>query len=80
MLERGEMSVCHQHPGFDTDVLLRATTGAYSDVFNGPRTWSEAVRSGAIEVVGPPRLVRALPTWFLWSPWAGVTRERAQRV
>ena len=62
VLEHGEVSVCHQHPGFDTDVLLRATTATYSDVFNGPLTWPEAVRSGAIEVAGPPRLVRELPT------------------
>ena len=72
VLEHGEVSVCHQHPGFDVDVLLRATTAAYSDIFNGALTWAEAVRSGAVEVTGPARLVRALPTWFLWSPWAEV--------
>ena len=68
VLERGEVSVCHQHPGFDTDVLLRATTAAYSDVFNGAADLGGVGASGAIEVVGPTRLVRALPTWFLWSP------------
>jgi len=80
VLERGEVSVCHQHPGFDSDVVLRGTTGAYSDVFNGPSTWGQAVRSGAIDVTGPTRLVRALPSWFLWSPWAEATRERAARA
>ena len=60
--------------------MLRGTTGAYSDVFNGAATWAQAVRAGAIEVAGPTRLVRALPTWFLWSPWADVTRERMARA
>jgi DNA-binding HxlR family transcriptional regulator len=80
VLERGEVSVCHQHPGFETDVWLRGTTAAFSDVFNGPLTWLEAVRTGAVEVSGQPRLVRALPTWFLWSPWAEATRERLARA
>jgi hypothetical protein len=79
VLEHGEVSVCHQHPGFDTDVVLRASTATYSDIFNGPLTWAEAVRSGAVEVSGPPRLVRELPGWFLWSPWADATRERMAR-
>jgi DNA-binding HxlR family transcriptional regulator len=80
VLEQGEVSVCHQHPGFDSDVVLRGTTGAYSDVFNGASTWAQSVRSGAIDVSGPTRLVRALPSWFLWSPWAEVTRERMTRA
>ena len=53
VLEHGEVSVCHQHPGFDSDVVLRGTTGDVSDVFNGAATWPQAVRSGAIEVLGP---------------------------
>ena len=80
VLERGEVSVCYHHPGFDTDVHLRATTATYSGVFNGLRTWSDAVRSGDLEVVGPSRLVRGVPTWFLWSPWVEVTRERVSRA
>jgi DNA-binding HxlR family transcriptional regulator len=80
VLERGEVSVCQQHPGFDTDVHLRGTTAAFSYVFNGQYQWREALREGHIEVAGPPRLLRELPTWFLWSPWHEVTRERMARA
>ena len=80
VLERGEVSVCHQYPGFETDVTLRATTATFSEIFNGLLTWSEALRSGDLEVSGPTRLVRAVPSWFLWSPWAEVTRERLSRA
>ena len=75
-----EVSVCLQHPGFEVDVEVAGPTPVLADVFQGYSTWSEAVDAGRLEVAGPPRLVRALPRWFLWSPWAGVTRERADRV
>jgi DNA-binding HxlR family transcriptional regulator len=77
VLDRGEPSVCNQHPGFDTDVLVTTTTGALAEVFQGVRTWSAAVADGSITVEGPPRLVRALPRWFLWSPFHAETRARA---
>ncbi|MBA2956127.1 transcriptional regulator [Nocardioides sp. MAH-18] len=80
VLDRQEVSVCMVHPGFDVDVIVSATTATFADVFQGFSTWQEAVDDGRIDVAGPPRLVSALPRWFLWSPWAEVTRERAQRA
>jgi DNA-binding HxlR family transcriptional regulator len=79
VLDRGEASVCLQHPGFDTDVIVTASTATLSEVFNGLDTWSHAVATEAITVEGPPRLVKALPRWFLWSPFADATRSRAAR-
>lgn len=70
VLDRGEPSVCVQHPGFDADVVVRSTTPALSAVFNGRARWSDAVSGGDIKVDGPPNLVKALPKWFLWSPFA----------
>lgn len=80
VMDRGEVSVCMQHPGFEVDLVVSATTPVLADVFQGYSTWREAVDDGRIEVQGPPRLVSALPSWFLWSPWADVTRERAERA
>lgn len=79
VLDHGEASVCLQHPGFESDVVATATTAAFADVFQGYQRWAEAVDAGRIEVAGAPRLASGLPTWFRWSPWAGVTRERADR-
>jgi DNA-binding HxlR family transcriptional regulator len=79
VLERGEVSVCHQHPGFETDVYLRGTTAALSEVFNGRVTYADAVRTGTLELSGPTPLLRELPGWFLWSPWYAVTQERVAR-
>lgn len=75
VLDRGEPSVCLQHPGFDTDVLVTTTTPAMAEVFQGYRSWSSAVADGAIAVSGAPSLVRSLPKWFLWSPFADDARR-----
>jgi DNA-binding HxlR family transcriptional regulator len=80
VLDRGEASVCIQHPGFDTDVLVRTTTPAMAEVFQGYDTWARAVSRDVISVTGPPALVRAFPRWFLWSPFADPTRARAARA
>ncbi|MPY92626.1 MAG: transcriptional regulator [Acidimicrobiia bacterium] len=79
VLDRGEASVCVQHPGFDPDVLVTTTTPALAEVFQGYDSWARAVATGAIRVDGPPRLVRSLPRWFLWSPFADRTSARVAR-
>jgi hypothetical protein len=78
VLDRGEASVCLQHPGFDPDLLVTTTTPALAEVFSGFRTWADALTSGDIEVDGPPALARRLPKWFLWSPFAEETRAMAR--
>ena len=70
VLEHGEVSVCLQHPGFDTDVHLRATTAAFSDLFNGPRRrGARRCVTGASTSPGRRGWSASVPTWFLWSPW-----------
>jgi DNA-binding HxlR family transcriptional regulator len=80
VLERDAVSVCIQHPGGDVDLVATGTATTFGQVFQGRRRWDKAVASGDIDVAGPPRMVRALPTWFTWSPWAGFTEERSTRA
>jgi DNA-binding HxlR family transcriptional regulator len=75
VLDRGDASVCLQHPGFEPDVIVTATTEALAEVFSGFDTWARAVSMESIRVAGPTKLVRSLPRWFLWSPF--VTDVRA---
>ena len=77
VLDRGEASVCLQHPGFDPDLVVTTTTPALAEVFAGIDTWSHALASDAIRIDGPPRLAKRLPRWFLGSPFTDVTREMA---
>ena len=76
VLERGDASVCTEPPGFDSDVVVSTDPVALMRVFSGITSYAAALASGDISLVGPPRLTRALPTWFAWSPFAPATRER----
>ena len=79
VLDRGEASVCLQHPGFDPDLVVTTTTPALAEVFQGYDRWTSALANEAIRVSGPPRLVKAFSRWFLWSPFVEATRARAAR-
>ncbi|HNG22508.1 MAG TPA: helix-turn-helix domain-containing protein, partial [Microthrixaceae bacterium] len=48
VLERGEASVCVQHPGFDSDVVVTMETTALAEVFAGTVEWRRAVADGRI--------------------------------
>lgn len=76
VIDRGETSVCMQHPGFEPDLVVTTTTPALAEVFQGYTTWAEARAADRITVDGTPALVKALPRWFLWSPFSETTRER----
>ena len=74
VLDRGDVSVCLRHPGFDSDVLVTADIAALYRVWLGRSTLAEAMRSHLVQLDGPPALVRAFPGWFAWSPVADVVR------
>ncbi len=76
VLDRGEASVCMQHPGFDPDVVITASTETLAEVFAGYESWTGAVESGAIEVAGTPKLAAAIPKWFQWSMFHADTVAR----
>jgi hypothetical protein len=77
VLDRGEASVCRVHPGFDSDVIVTSSTDVLARVFMGMESWSHAVASGALQVDGPPRLVRGLPRWFPASPFRQLVAAKA---
>ena len=70
VFEQRSASVCVADPGFDTDAVVISTTEQLARVFSGAQTWHAAVRSDAIVASGTPTVLRGLPTWFVWSPWA----------
>lgn len=80
VLERESASVCMHHPGFASDLVVTCTTAALADVFSGRDTWRCATEDGRIAVDGAPRLARALPRWFTWSPFAPDVRAAVGRT
>lgn len=76
VMERHETSVCTDPPGFEVDVVVATEPVELMRVFSGIVSYHEAVSSGAISVLGPAHLTRAVPHWFAWSPFAPAVRER----
>ncbi|HZA20091.1 MAG TPA: helix-turn-helix domain-containing protein [Actinomycetota bacterium] len=64
LVEKPEIEVCRFDPGFGDDVVVKINdTLSFARWHMGLERWGAALRSGAIEVSGPPELRRALPTW-----------------
>lgn len=57
VLDRGEPSVCLQHPGADSDLVVTTATSSLARVFSGADRWASAVGRGDIVagVVGRAR-------------------------
>jgi hypothetical protein len=70
--------ICRTNPGYEEDMVVTSESLALSEWHLGRVTWTDAVRAGRIEVAGPPRLARELPTWNRLSGWArmGIKPER----
>ncbi|CAN5666143.1 hypothetical protein BH20ACT23_BH20ACT23_22700 [soil metagenome] len=64
VLQPGEASLCPEHPGFEEDLQLAATTTTMYHLFLGRLALGATVEDGLIRVDGPRRLVRSLPSWF----------------
>ena len=56
VLDRGDVSVCAEHPGFDSDLVVRTDALSMARVFNGLTTLGHAVDHGSLELLGPPGL------------------------
>ena len=76
VLDRGEPSVCTNHPGFDPDVLVTAESVSMMRVFSGIDDLRAARDAGRVRIDGTPSLVDQFGSWFLWSPFAPAVRQR----
>ena len=79
VVDRGQASVCAQHPGFDSDLVVRTDAVSMARVFTGLTTLAHAVDSGRVELLGPPALVRGFGRWFLWSPFRPAVRAQMEK-
>ena len=68
VLDRGEASVCLQHPGFDPDLVVTTTTPALAEVFSGrrhvverPPLGCDPHRRAAVPRQAPPAVVPREP-------------------
>jgi hypothetical protein len=65
-----ETDVCDLDPGFAVTVTVSGGLRRLTQISRGDLTWSTALRSGDVELDGPASVRRAIPTWFVPSPFA----------
>jgi DNA-binding HxlR family transcriptional regulator len=64
LIERGDAEICEKYPGGEEDLVVVVNDPvAFARWDLGEIRWSDALRSGAIELTGSRELVRAFPTW-----------------
>ena len=74
-----ESDVCDEDPGYEVDVTVRIGLRRMVEIWLGDLSWSTALRSGDLRLVGPSELCRALPRWFMLSTFAGTPRPAIPR-
>jgi DNA-binding HxlR family transcriptional regulator len=79
VLERSEVSVCLQHPGFDVDLQVGVDTTTLYRVYLGRAELDAAIRAGQLTMSGPRALQRGFGNWFTWSAFASATRSAQER-
>lgn len=71
VLQRPEVDLCVQDPGYEVSLDIEGTVAALARVCLGQIDLPHAVRAGAIEVRGAPRHRRALSSWLGVTHFAG---------
>jgi DNA-binding HxlR family transcriptional regulator len=79
VLERSEVSVCLQHPGFDVDLEVAVDTAALYRVYLGREELGGAMRAGKLRLTGLTSLQRGFDRWFAWSAFAPASRSAEGR-
>jgi hypothetical protein len=79
VLERSEVSVCLQHPGFDVDLEVSVDTATLYRVYLGRAELGGAMRARKLTLNGPRVLQRAFGGWFAWSAFAPASRQADKR-
>jgi hypothetical protein len=59
-----EVDVCDFDPGYEVAVSVTGPVRQMVGIWRGDLGWPAALRSGSIQLQGPERLRRAVPTWF----------------
>lgn len=79
VLDRNDVSVCLQHPGFDAQLTVSSATRTLYRVYMGRTTFADAARVGDLVLDGLPRHVRDFPRWMTWSHFAPTMQAKLAR-
>jgi hypothetical protein len=70
-----QAEVCLKSPGYDDDLVVQTHTMTLARWHTRELEWTDALRSGLIQVTGPRALAKMLPTWNIRAarPWIDAT-------
>jgi DNA-binding HxlR family transcriptional regulator len=70
VVDRGDIELCVNDPGFTPDLTIRAETEPFVRWFMGQLSWPALLGAGSVSVDGPRGLARAFPSWTDRSRYA----------
>jgi len=77
LLERSQVDLCVEDPGFEADLYVEADLLAMTRVWLGDVAFKSVLRTQEVHLVGRKELVKAFPSWLMLSRFAGVPRPSA---
>ena len=80
VLARQDVTICLTDPGYEIDVLVTGDLVTCFKLWLGRISYPEAIHDHGLRVEGLPRLTRAFPDWFAWSPAAPVIRALRTQI
>lgn len=80
LLERTQVDLCVEDPGFEVDLYVDADLAAMIKVWLGDVPFKSVLRSNEVRLVGRTELAKAFPSWLMLSHFAGVPRPAGYAV
>lgn len=75
----GKIDMCLKHPGYDTDLSIRADLRVFVEAWRGFRDLRTEIRASRIRLSGPRELKKAFPDWLMLSMFAHLERKAPGR-
>jgi len=75
----GIVDMCLKHPGFETDLMVRADLRRFVETWRGFRDLREEIKAAKINLTGSRELKKAFPDWLMLSMFAHVERKSSGR-
>ncbi|HWQ40257.1 MAG TPA: helix-turn-helix domain-containing protein [Burkholderiales bacterium] len=76
VVDRGEVDLCLEDPGFEVDVMIGASLATMTRVWMGDLPLGEARAAGLVKILGARHLARSVGDWLGLSPFASVAPAR----
>lgn len=72
ILERHEVSICLDHPGFEPDLFVIVDTLAFHNIWMGHLSFAAALSNRLVQIDGPSDLAHAFPGWLKLNMFADI--------